>query len=247
MLFPREHGAYGQMGFPLVTSLMVAELSRGAVLFAAVVIAGFLAHEPVTILSGARGMRARRERGRTAALQLWICGAIGLSGAVGALATMDSPIWWSLLVPAVPALCVAAATLRRREKSWFGEVAAALAFSAAAVPVAMAGGATVRHAVSIAIPFALLFVTSTLAVRVVVVGSRGGGDPRAVRLTRRAVVLVTACGAGALGASIAANYLPVVAAIAALPGWPRPWSSSRVPHARRVSAGWAGRSSPPLQ
>jgi hypothetical protein len=203
---------------PLLTSLIVCEFSRNAMFVAVVAIAGFLAHEPATILVGARGARARRDLGATAARQLGVCGVAGVLATICVAATTGPVVWWSLLAPAVPATCVAASVLLGREKSGFGEVAAAVAFSAAAVPMTLAGGGTLRQSVSIAIPFALLFVTSTLAVRLVVLRVRGGGDPRAARLTRHAVFLVAAFSAAALGAAIAADYVPVIVAMAAAPG-----------------------------
>jgi hypothetical protein len=218
MLFPREHGAYGQMAFPLVTALIVSAPSPSGFLLIVAVIAGFLAHEPVTILLGSRGPRARRELNGTATRQLGACLFIGAIAVVGAMVTMEAPVRWLLIGPGVPALCVAIATLSRYDKSSWSEVAAALAFSAAAVPVATAGGASVRAALSVAIPFALLFVASTLAVRVVILGVRGGGDPRAVLVTKRTVLLFAVFSAVSLGAVTAAECLPAVVAIAAAPG-----------------------------
>jgi hypothetical protein len=43
MLLPKEHGAYAQMAFPLVTALAVSGSSREGWLLVAVVCAGFVA------------------------------------------------------------------------------------------------------------------------------------------------------------------------------------------------------------
>ena len=56
-LLPKEHGAYGQIAFPLATAFVVAGVSTAGLLLAAAVVAGFLAHEPAAVLLGLRGAR----------------------------------------------------------------------------------------------------------------------------------------------------------------------------------------------
>lgn len=185
---------------------------------AAAVLAGFLAHEPAAVVLGVRGPRARRQLGSSAAM--WLVALAGGGGVAGAAAlwTVAPSVRWSLIVPAIPALVLAAAMLRRRETSWYGEVAAALAFSGAAVPVTMAAGLTLEAAAMIAIPFALLFVTTTLAVRVVVLNGRGGSDPRAAARTRYATIAVSLGGAVLLTLTSLAGLLSPSILVAAAPG-----------------------------
>ena len=49
-LWPREHGAYAQLGFPLLSGLIYAGGEPGAVAFAAVAVCHFFAHEPLAVL-----------------------------------------------------------------------------------------------------------------------------------------------------------------------------------------------------
>lgn len=217
-LWPKEHGAYGQLVFPLITALAVAGVSAGGTLTVMGVLAAFLAHEPAAVVRGLRGPRARRQLGssaRTLLLVLFVGG--GIAG-IGAFRTIDPAARWSLGVPAVPALALALAMLRRREKSWYGEVSAALAFSTAAVPVTMAAGGTLDTAALVAIPFALFFVTTTLAVRVVILTVRGGGNPRAVAATRHATIASTAGGAALLALASLVGLLSASILIVAAPG-----------------------------
>jgi hypothetical protein len=118
----------------------------------------------------------------------------------------------------VPVLLLVLTMLWNQEKSWHGETAAAVAFSAAAVPVAMAAGGTLGAALTVAIPFALLFVTSTLAVRVVVLRVRGGGDPRAAAATRLATIALSAAAASVLALVSTAGFLSSSVLMAAAPG-----------------------------
>jgi hypothetical protein len=62
-LLPREHGAYAQLAFPLVTGLGLATPSLPAVALALAAVAFFLANEPVAILLGTRGSGWRRSSG----------------------------------------------------------------------------------------------------------------------------------------------------------------------------------------
>jgi len=217
-MLPKEHGAYGQVSLPLVAAFGVAGFSRPGVLLAIAVLAGFMAHEPASVLLGLRGSRAKRELGSTATRWLTGCVLLGAAGAAGALALMSSDIRWSIVVPLVPALFLMVATMGGREKSWYGEVAASLAFAATAVPIAMAGGASLSTAVAVAIPFVLLFVASTLAVRVVILQVRRGGDPHAAAVTRRAAFVVAGCGAALLGWTALRDVLPASVLFAAAPG-----------------------------
>ncbi len=223
--WPREHGAYGQLSFPLVAALAVAGPSAGGLVMTLAVVTGFLAHEPAAVLLGHRGPRARREHGGAATRWLTSCLLAGATAAGVAFWVMPPAARVSIAIPAVPAIVLAAAMLRNREKSWYGEGAAALAFSGAAVPVARAAGASLDTALAVAIPFALLFLTSTLAIRVVILRVRGGGDPRAAAATRRAalavsigaaLLLVFAARAGLLASSIIVSTAPGLVAAATL-------------------------------
>jgi hypothetical protein len=217
-LWPKEHGAYGQMAFPLVTALCVAGVSAGGALAAIAVLAGFFAHEPAAVVLGLRGPRDQHQLGPSAAKWLFALFVGGAIAGIGAIWTAEPAARWSLAVPALPALVLALAMLRHREKSWYGEVSAALAFSGTAVPVTMAAGGTFETAAMVAIPFALLFVTTTLAVRVVILSVRGGGNPHAAAVTRRATIGLSAGAAALLALASLKGLLSSWILIAAVPG-----------------------------
>lgn len=142
---------------------------------------------------------------------------LGEAAGVGALRTMPPTLRWSIIVPIAPALARIMAIARGREKSWQGEVATALAFSGAAVPVAWSAGAPLEAAAAVAIPFALLFVVSTLAVRVVILRVRGGGGRQATTATRRAALFVAGGAAAALTVLAATGLLAASVFVAAAP------------------------------
>lgn len=217
-LLPKEHGAYGQITFPLATAFVVAGVSTAGLLFTAAVIAGFLAHEPAAVLLGLRGGRARRELYASAVQWLASCLIIGTVAGAGALLTIAPAARWSIAIPVVPALLLAMATSRGQDKSLWGEVTAALAFSAAAGPVSLAGGASAETAAGVVIPFALFFTASTLAVRLVILKVRRGGDPLAARATRRAALSLCGGATAALAVATATGHLSPSVLVGAAPG-----------------------------
>jgi len=73
-MWPKEHGAYGQLVFPLATAFAIAGATAPALLTAIAVTAAFLAHEPLIVLLGRRGVRARRDHFRRAAIWLTASG-----------------------------------------------------------------------------------------------------------------------------------------------------------------------------
>ena len=218
VLLPREHGAYGQISLPLATAFGVAGFSSAGVLFSAAVVAGFLAHEPAAIVLGFRGARAKRELGSPAVFSLGVCLMVCCAAMIAAATAIDAEVRWSLLVPAIPAAVLAATQNAGREKTRDGELLAALSFAGVAVPVVLAAGAPPAAALAVAIPFALLFVASTLAVRVVIVRVRSGGDPREATVTRRATLTLAISSIVLFGALTAVEWLMPSVLIASTPG-----------------------------
>jgi hypothetical protein len=58
-LYPKEHGAYAILGVPLVTALFIVGLTPVTALLSIATVAAFLTHEPLLLLAGVRGPRAR--------------------------------------------------------------------------------------------------------------------------------------------------------------------------------------------
>jgi hypothetical protein len=238
-MLPKEHGAYGQIAFPLVTSLIVVGWSAGPLLTTVAVVALFLAHEPLVVLLGQRGSRVRDLR----AARAWVAlhAALAVATAAGILAIDSTPpeLRWTFLVPIVPAIATFSSTVRGREKGAAGEIWAALASAAGAFAVCAAGGRPMTGA-AIALAFAMLFVVSTLAVRVVILRTRAGGDVRAARATRMATFAAVATGAVIALAAVSVGGLPGGEVIASAPGIAfAGWLAMRPPAAKKLKkVGW---------
>jgi YwiC-like protein len=240
-LLPQEHGAYGQIAYPLLTGLAVAGASTAGLLLAIAVVAGFLAHEPAAIVIGLRGSRAQRELGQSAARWLYRWLALVSAAGVAAASFIHPTARWSLAVPAIPAALLAVAMVAGREKSWYGETAAAMAFAGVAVPLTLAAGASIDVAWIVAIAFALLFIATTLAVRVVILRVRGGGDPAAAAATRRATLVISVGSLAVIAAVTTAGWLAPALLIAAAPGLcTAAWVAARPPASNRLRPlGWS--------
>ena len=196
LMLPREHGAYSQMALPLVTSFVISGVTLAAALTGLAVLFGFLAHEPLLVLLGRRGVRVTAAAAPRAKAALALAGAAMIAVGMAGLLLAPPAARWSFGFPAVPAAVVAAGLFAKQEKSAPVELAVALAFSLSAVPICLAAGTSIATALAIGIVFTVVFVAGTLAVRVVILKVRAGGRPRAVRATRRMLVAL------ALGASV---------------------------------------------
>jgi hypothetical protein len=205
------------MAFPLVTSLAVTGLGSASILTATAVVALFLAHEPLVVLLGHRGRRIREQDAGRA--WLWFITALIVATTTIILAIDATPpaFRWTFLVPVLPAAWLFRLAVHGREKTSPGETSVAIAFAAAALPIC--GGAG-RPAIGLAIAasFALLFVLATLAVRVIILRTRGGGNPQATQRTRMATLVLAAGGTLLAVMAASGNVIAWSTVAATLPG-----------------------------
>lgn len=211
---PREHGAYAEVAFPLLTALALGTLSVAQFLLVFATIVAFLAHEPVLILVGERGIRARnqlREQAQRAASLLLALAAV--SGGLG---------WWTapvntrlaVLLPLSLGLLLVPLILSRREKTVVGELLVALTFSSALIPVALAGGVGARAAVIASVIWGVIFSLGTLTVRAVIASVKQSTNPRRPSYANIALSLAVVAAGFLLSMT---NILPMSAAAALLP------------------------------
>ena len=141
-LLPREHGAYAELGFPLLSGLVLGAPGVASWLFAAAAVLLFVANEPLVVLLGARGKRLQEELAVPARRQLAILGGLGAVAGIAAMWLASPETRWLALVPAVFATGLVPVVLSKNLKTLPGEVVAGAAFSAMHLPVAAAGGVT---------------------------------------------------------------------------------------------------------
>jgi hypothetical protein len=139
-----------------------------AALLTIAALTAFFAHEPLLIALGHRGSRARREDGpRARRAFAWLSLSTLLVGALG-LALAPPSARLAAIAPLLLTAIVARFIARADERSMLGEIAAAAALSAAALPVALAAGVPVSVAVEAFVAFCIAFGAATWSVRSVI-------------------------------------------------------------------------------
>ncbi len=228
MLLPREHGAYGQLLFPLLAALLIGRPAAGAYLLGAAAVAAFLAHESLLVVLGQRGARAAREQGTEARRSLALLGGFCAVTGIVSIFVLPRPALDVLALPIVLGILVGAAVLMHRERSTIGEMLAAVALSSLSLPVALAGNATRTDALTLFVVFSAVFAVATLAVRAMIgrVTKTGGPPPLLAGVLTLAVVMGLAVAAFTRTLAPVAPYaaLPVCAValgLAASPPNPR--------------------------
>jgi hypothetical protein len=171
LLFPREHGTYGEILFPLVTALAIGRVTIAGISLAVMAAAGYLAHEGLLVLLGQRGARARQvdEAPARASLGLFLSTA-ATAGVVG-IATADPDTRISLLLPAALSAAVLGVALAGAERTAPAELGVAVALASWGIPVAMAGGAGWTAALVCWAAWCLFFGAATASVRAVIARS----------------------------------------------------------------------------
>jgi YwiC-like protein len=213
-LLPREHGAYAQVIFPLLTALALGNRDAPQFLWTAAAVALFVAHEPLLILAGERGRRSHSELGKHAQK---LAGSLSVAALVAGMLG-----WWhapeaarlAMILPLGLGLFLLPLIVHHREKTLPGELLASLAFSTMLIPVALAGGVSVRAALIASAVWSIIFLLGTMMVRAVIANVKKATHSRwpvymSNSLSLAAIVisfimLLT----GALPASVAAAALP---------------------------------------
>jgi hypothetical protein len=210
-LWPREHGAYAQLGAALAAALVLAPAPR-TLAQALLTTALFLASEPLLVLMGRRGEPEPGGR-RAAGNRLTLLLALAALG--GAAAWAGLPL--ARLAALVPAGCLALVLfglfLARREHTAAGELAAAWGFAAAALAAAAAGGSGAARAGALALVLAAILSLAMAIVHLHLLALRRAGAP-GPRLAAAGLGLALTVGTWLLGR---AGWLPPAAFTALAP------------------------------
>lgn len=159
-LRPREHGAYAMLTFPLVSGLVMGGPSWAGIAFAALAVGGFLAHESVLVVMGARGERIRSKEAERARGRLLLLAVLATVSGGAFAVSAPAAAWRAAALSASLGLVVAALLLARKTKSLAGELLVAATFSSVHAVLASAGGADERATF---VPVAVWIVCFTLA------------------------------------------------------------------------------------
>jgi uncharacterized membrane protein HdeD (DUF308 family) len=199
-MFPKEHGAYGQLLFPIATAFAIGGFSWSALALAAAAVCAFVAHEPLLVLIGQRGPRAQRELRLRAWRWLAGVGGAALIAGVVAVASLAASARVALGVTIAFAIGLALFIALKREHTLLGESWMSVTMGSLGAPTALAAGASLRESLTLACAFAAAFLVPTVAVHAVIAFTR---KPPATRI-RAGSALVTLA-AGAVVAAAASN------------------------------------------
>ncbi len=194
-LWPKEHGAYGQLALPLVCALAMGRPGVASAALTCAAFATFVAHEPGLVLLGARGAWAREQHAARARRigAAWLAAAVGC-GTAG-LVLGGGTVARAALVPVGIVLLLVPFVVRGAEKTLVGETVVAAGLSAAALPVAIAGDVSVSQALATWATWALAFGVTTAAVHCVLARHKKRSSVRALSsaavLTAMAIFLMT--------------------------------------------------------
>jgi len=185
---PREHGAYAQLGFPMLAALACGRPGPASVLLGLSAWALFFAAEPVQVLLGRRGPRARAEEGRRAGGRIVLLG--GLAAALGALGLLAGPsaVRGAALVPAVLGVAFVALLAAGKERTAAGEMLAAVALASVAFPITVGAGVGTPAATRALVVWALGLSALVFPVRAIGARRRGHASP-----ARRLLPALGAC------------------------------------------------------
>ncbi|XXF77759.1 YwiC-like family protein [Myxococcaceae bacterium GXIMD 01537] len=214
-LLPREHGAYFQLGLPLATALAVTGATPAGLWLAGAAVAGFLAQEPLRVALGQRG--ARRATGDGARAWRWgaLLAAVGLLCFGLGAASMEASARPYLALPLILGAEVALVVWNHQQRTASGEVLAALALGAWAVPVALAGGLEGQRALALWGTFGLTFGLATLAVHLLIVAHKPRSNRALLRLAGAGSVALVLGAAVAWSLSAGASLWGVAALLPA--------------------------------
>jgi hypothetical protein len=210
-LWPREHGAYAQLGVALAAALVLAPGLR-SLAQAILTTALFLASEPLLALLGRRGDPGPDGR-RAARNRLVLLLALAILGGVAAWAGQPVGLAAALIPGGLLALVLFGLFLARRERTGAGELAAAWGFAAAALAAAAAGGAGLARAGALGLVLAAILSLAMAIVHLHLLALRRAGAP-GPRLAAFLLGLALAAGAWLLGR---AGLLPRAAFAALAP------------------------------
>jgi hypothetical protein len=236
MLWPKEHGAYAQLAFPLASGLAMGGAAISSLALAVAAIAFFLTAEPVEVLVGARGARAHETLSGAARRQLALLGLTGAAAGIAAvMLAPDATRAW-IAPPALLGALLGVLVFARRVKTLGGEIAAVATFSLLHVPLAAWGGADGARLAGPALVWFGVFASATFAVHALKARHKG----RSPTLIRAAIAVAALVFAAAVVAALAGDDARRFGWAAAAPAAAALYVAARRVHPRHLKrVGWA--------
>ena len=191
-MVPREHGAYAELLFPIVTVFLGGSPTTSTWLLAVGAIACFLANEPLLVLFGQRGTRVKRQESDRAKRALLVFFLIALGTGVTGLLLTTTAVQYAVGVPLLLGVGLVMLAIQGLERSMMGEALAASALSSIVIPLGLSAGLDLTLTLAVALIWLVTSLLGTAVVRLTVARTKAKGDedlPR-TRFKRAALILV---------------------------------------------------------
>ncbi len=214
LLLPREHGAYFELGFPLLSALTVAAPTLASAAMACAAVLFFLAHEPIAVVSGVRGRRIRDESARRAWATLAIVGGMGLVVGTAGLVLAEATARQAALVPLGLATLLVPWVIVGRQKSLPAELLVIGVFATLVLPLGRAGGMSWGLAMTVTTVWIASFLPGTITVHAIKLHHKR--HPRASLMRAAGAGAALAVGTAAVMAVLTSG-VPLPAGLAVLP------------------------------
>jgi len=204
-MVPREHGAYAELLFPIVTVFLGGSPTAATWLLAVGAIACFLANEPLLVLFGQRGNRTKREESDRAKRALLIFLLLALGAGVSGLLLTTTAVQYAVAVPLVLGAALVMLAIQGLERSMAGEALAAATLSSIAIPLGLSAGFGLGTALAVALIWLVTSLLGTAVVRLTVARTKAKTDEDIARVRFKRVALVVVCLA-VIAVGVAAPY-----------------------------------------
>jgi len=189
-MVPREHGAYAELLFPIVTVFLGGSPTTSTWLLAIGAIAAFLANEPLLVLFGQRGTRTKREESDRARRALLIFGLVALGAGVAGLVLAPTVVQYAVVVPLVLGAALVMLAIQGLERSMVGEGLAAATLSSIAIPLGLSAGLDLTSTLAVALIWLVTSLLGTAVVRLTVARTKAKTDEELARVRFKRALLV---------------------------------------------------------
>jgi hypothetical protein len=192
-MIPREHGAYAELLFPIVTVFLGGSPTTSTWLLAVGAIACFLANEPLLVLVGQRGNRTKREESDRAKRALLLFSLVAIGAGVAGLLLATTAVQYAVSVPLLLGVGLVMLAIQGLERSMLGEGLAAATLSSIAIPLGLSAGLGLRATLAVALIWLVTSLLGTAEVRLTIARTKAKTDEEFARVRFKRALLVLVC------------------------------------------------------